>query len=122
MARSRVSGEEPARPTSPPAKTPEEREQQLIGAAVDLAEDQIRGGTASAQVITHYLKLGSSRERLEQERLKRENILLGAKAEAMESAKRMEELYVEAIAAMRSYAGGGPMQVVSEMIDDADDY
>lgn len=93
-----------------------------MGAAVDLAEQQIRDGTASAQVITHFLKLGSTRERLEQERLRRENILLGAKAEAMESAKRMEELYSEAILAMRSYAGHDPLSVSSEVVDDPDDY
>lgn len=121
MARSNASDDKSPRHAGPPARTPEDREQQLIGAAIDLAEIQIREGTASAQVVTHFLKLGSTRERLEQERLKRENILLGAKAEAMESAKVMERLYAEAIHAMRSYAGGGPMQVVSEMVDDDDE-
>lgn len=118
MARGTQSGAEHFRPARPPARTPEDREQQLIGAAVDLVEQQIQDGTASAQVLTHFLKLGSSRERLEQERLRRENILLGAKAEAMESAKRMEELYAEAITAMRSYAGQDPLAVSSEVLDD----
>lgn len=92
----------------PPATTPEARENQLIAAAFDLAEKQIRDGSASAQVLTHYLKLGTERERLERERLRRENKLLEAKAEAMESAKRVEELYTEAIKAMREYAGNAP--------------
>lgn len=91
--------------------------------AVNLAERQLLEGTASAQVITHYLKGTSTREQLELEKLRRENILLGAKAEAMESAKRMEALYAEAITAMRSYAGQDPLAVESEMLDDdADDY
>lgn len=91
-----------------PATTPEGRENQLIALAVDLAEKQIKEGTVSSQVLTHYLKLGSSREKLEQERLRRENHLLSAKAEAMASAKRVEELYGKALNAMRSYAGEGP--------------
>lgn len=122
MVRGRVRDVPEPKPLRPPAKTPEDREQQLIGAAVDLAEQQIHDGTASAQVITHFLKLGSTRERLEQERLRRENILLGAKAESMESAKRMESLYAEAITAMRSYAGHEPLDAGSEVIDDPDDY
>lgn len=105
---------EEVKPRRPPATTPEARENQLIAAAVDLAEKQILKGTASSQVVTHYLKLGSSREKLEQERLAKENELLTAKAEAMASQKRVEELYEGAIAAMRSYAGHEPV--------DQDDY
>jgi hypothetical protein len=77
----------------------------LIAAATDLAERQLTEGTASSQVITHYLKLGSSREKLEQERLERENELLTIKADAIKSQKRVEELYAQALDAMRSYAG-----------------
>ena len=101
----------PPAPIGRPATTPEGRENQLIAAAVDLAYQQIRDGTASAQVITHYLKLGSTREQLEQEKLRRENDLLSARAEAMESAKHIEELYVNAIAAMRSYSGQPPLEM-----------
>lgn len=90
---------------SRPASTPEQRESQLISIAIDLAEKQLTEGTASAQVITHYLKLGSSREKLEQEKIARENELLETKREAMASAKRVEELYQLALDAMRSYAG-----------------
>lgn len=88
-----------------PATTPEQRENQLIALAADLAERQMRDGTASSQIITHYLKLGSTREELEKERLRWDNELAKAKIEAMASASRMEELYGEAIAAMRGYAG-----------------
>jgi hypothetical protein len=94
-----------------PATTPEGREQQLIADAVELAQRQLRDGTASAQVITHFLKMGSTREQLEQERLARENILLKAKAEAMESAKRVEELYGKALTAMRAYQGEPPLEL-----------
>lgn len=88
-----------------PATSEEGRENQLVSLAVDLAEKQLEAGTASSQVITHYLKLGSTRERLEQDRLRRENELLTSKVELMASAKRVEELYGQALDAMRLYAG-----------------
>lgn len=88
-----------------PATTEKGREDQLISLAVDLAEKQMIEGTASSQVITHFLKLGSSREKLEQERLRGENELLKAKIDHMASAKRVEELYAEALSAMKAYAG-----------------
>lgn len=100
-----------------PATTPEARENQMISLAVDLAERQLVDGTASAQVISHFLKLGSSRERLEQERLARENELLQAKAESLASQARIEELYGNAIDAMRRYSGNAP----SEERNDYDD-
>lgn len=98
---------EPSRRKSrrPPATTPEGRENQLISLAVDVAEQQMRDGTASAQVITHYLKLGTTREKLEQEKIARENELLRARSESIQSAKRVEELYSEALQAMRTYSG-----------------
>lgn len=88
-----------------PALTPEARENQLISLAVDLAEKQLIEGTASSQVISHYLKLGSTKERLEKEKLEEENKLLRARTEALQSAKRVEELYANAISAMRKYSG-----------------
>lgn len=96
---------EPTKPKRPPATTPEGRENQLVSLAVDLAEKQLEEGSASAQVITHYLKLGSTREKLEQERIAKENELLQARVESMASVKRIEEMYEEALNAMRSYAG-----------------
>lgn len=88
-----------------PATTEEGREAQLVSLAIDLAERQIAEGTASSQVITHFLKVGSSRERLEQERLRNENELLQAKVQQLSSAKRVEDLYSKALNAMRTYAG-----------------
>lgn len=90
-----------------PALTPEARENQMISLAVDLAEQQLRDGTASSQVITHFLKLGSMREQLERERLEEENRLLKAKTKAVESAEEVKQLYEEAIIAMRQYSGNG---------------
>lgn len=90
-----------------PALTPEARENQLISLAVDLAEKQIREGTASSQVITHYLKLGSTKEKLERERLIEENKLLRAKTKALEDQGELKELYAEAIKAIRNYSGNG---------------
>lgn len=88
-----------------PGTTPEARESQMINLADQLAERQLREGTASAQVITHYLKLGSSRERLEQEKIALEHELLRAKAEQISSQQRSEELFADAIKAMRAYQG-----------------
>ena len=107
MPARRQSGSEPRPSRVRPATTPEARENQLISRAMRLAEQQLEDGTASAQVITHYLKLGSSRERIEQERLRHENELLKVKREAYEGQKRIEELYVNAIQAMRAYGGHG---------------
>lgn len=88
-----------------PALTPEARENQMIFLATELAEQQLRDGTASSQVITHYLKLGSSKEKLEHDILKEQKKLITAKTEALESSKRIEELYANAITAMREYGG-----------------
>lgn len=90
-----------------PGRTPEARTNQLISAAVNLAEKQLLEGTASSQVITHYLKLAASKEKdkLEIEKLEKENELLKAKTESLKSAKRVEELYVDALNAMRTYSG-----------------
>lgn len=85
--------------------TPEARENQLIAAAYDLAERQITEGSASSQTIVHFLKLGSSREKLEQLRIQGEVELQKAKIELMESHKRIEELYGDALNAMKSYSG-----------------
>lgn len=92
-------------PRQIPARSPEARENQMIALAVDLAEKQLIEGTASAQVITHYLKLGTLKEQLEREKLEKENELLKAKTEAIQSAQRVEELYSNALEAMRRYSG-----------------
>lgn len=89
-----------------PALTPEARENELVMLAVDLAEQQLREGTASSQVITHFLKLGSTKEALEKEKLKHENLMIAAKTENLKSAARIEELYANALEAMRVYSGG----------------
>lgn len=91
--------------TRPPAKTLEGREQQVARYAVDLAEQQILDGTASSQIICHYLKLASSKNKLENEKLRQENKLLKAKTEAIEESKNLSALYQEAIDAMRVYNG-----------------
>ena len=91
--------------TKNPARTVDGREKQLVALAIDLAEKQLREGTASSQVITHYLKLGSTSAKLEQEKTKRELELLTAKTESLKSAKKMEEMYEKAISAMKSYGG-----------------
>lgn len=90
---------------SRPALTPEARENQMMSLAIDLAEKQLREGTASSQVITHFLKLASTREQLEKELLKKQTELMDAKTNNLQSAKKVEELYGDALKAMRTYSG-----------------
>lgn len=106
MAKARQTSSSNSKPMRP-ALTPEARENQMISLAVDLAEQQMRDGTASSQVITHYLKLGSMREKLERERLMEENRLLKAKTKALDNAEEIKVLYEQALKAMRNYAGQG---------------
>ena len=107
MAKARSSTSGSSSTKIRPAISPEARENQLISLAVDLAEQQLRDGTASSQVITHFLKLGTSRAELEKEKLKQENKLMEARTKAIESADEMKVLYDNAIKAMRNYAGYG---------------
>lgn len=102
-----------------PALTPEARENQLIYLATELAEKQLRDGTASSQVITHYLKLGSSKEKIEKEIMEKQKDLLVAKTEALQTSKHIEELYSNAISAMRQYSGN---DTYIEEDDENDEY
>jgi hypothetical protein len=90
-----------------PALTPEAREKQLISLAYDLVEERLRNGTATSQETTHFLKMGSTKERTENEIRELQKELISAKTEAIQSAKRIEELYADAIKAMRRYSGHG---------------
>ena len=106
MARTKASSSAPTRKTRP-ALSPEGRENQMISLAVDLAEKQLREGTASSQVITHYLKLGSTMAKLDHELKMKELELMQAKTEQLKSSKRSEELMEEAIKAFKRYNGQG---------------
>lgn len=90
-----------------PALTPEAEENQMISLAHDLVKQRLIDGTASSQETTHFLKLGSTKHKLEMQKLEEENKLLRAKTESIQSQKKVEELYLEALNAMRSYAGQG---------------
>jgi len=90
-----------------PALTPEARENQMISLAMDLAEQQLRDGTASSQLITEFVKRGSTKARLEQEILEEQKELIEAKTQSLQSAQRIEELYANALDAMRNYSGQG---------------
>ena len=109
MAKSKKSSETPQKKSKrkhlPPAQTPEMRELQLIDLATDLAAQQLMDGTASSQVITHFLKLGTTRAQLEKEKLEKETELLKAKTVALESQENIERMYAEAISAMKRYSG-----------------
>lgn len=106
MPKGRVSSTKPnSNRRSRPALTVEARENQLISLAVDLAEQQLRDGTASSQVITHYLKLGSTKERIEKEILLKQKDLIDAKTKSYQSSEEIKQLYTEALRAMKSYQG-----------------
>lgn len=105
MARVKAAASSNTPKKTRPAITEDGREKQLIALAVDLAEKQLREGTASSQVITHYLKMGSTREKLEREGLEEENKLKRAKTKAIEDSKEIKELYVDALKAMKRYSG-----------------
>lgn len=107
MAKVKATESSEPRKKMRPGLTPQARENQLIDLAVNCAEQQLRDGTASSQVITHYLKLASVREQLERERLVEENKLLRAKTKEIEDRKELKELYVDALKAMRNYSGSG---------------
>lgn len=114
MAARRTSASIPKANRRSPATTPEARENQLIALAQDLVEQRIRDGSASAQETVHYLKLGSSREKLEQQKMENENELTRAKIEAMASATNVEGLYKEAMLYFSKYAGHEPTAPTDE--------
>ena len=96
-----------------PASNPEERENQMISLAVNLAEQQLREGTASSQVIVHYLKLASTRNKLEEEKIKYETAMLQAKKDALNKSGQLQELMANALEAFRSYSGNTEASEVS---------
>ena len=109
------SGGKPSKPRMAPATTPEGREQQMVSLAFDLAQAQLEDGTASAQVITHFLKFGSSQNALEKEKLRKENLLMQARVDQISASAQNSELYQEAINMMKIYTG-------EELEDDQDGY
>lgn len=107
MARTKNSSPTSTHRSSRPAFTTEGREGQLISKAINLAEKKLDDGTASDGLVIHYLKLGTVKAELEREKLKHETELVRAKTEAMESAKKSEQIYEEVLAAMKTYSGMG---------------
>jgi hypothetical protein len=105
MARRSVHDEQPAPRRRTPARTPEEQETVLISKSLKLIERQIDDGTASSQILSQYAKLGSSRERLEQERIMNENAVLRKKIETMEAAIDIKQLMETALLEFRGYSG-----------------
>lgn len=103
----KVKASSPKHTRGRPALSPEARENQMIALAIDLAEQQLIDGTASSQVITHFLKLGTTRAELEKEKLKQENKLLEAKTKQAENSEEIKSLYENAIKAFRNYNGQG---------------
>lgn len=107
MAKVKISGSSSDKSPMRPALTPEARENQLISLATDLVEKRLREGTASSQETTHFLKLASTKARLEKQILEKQAELMAAKTEAIKSQKKMDELYLKAINALRNYSGQG---------------
>lgn len=107
MGRNSTKTSQDVQKKSPPSRTPESQENKMIALAMKRAEEQLENGTASSQIICHFLKLGTTTAELEKQKLVNENTLLEAKAKALEEAQNSEKLFAEAIAAFRSYGGGG---------------
>lgn len=107
MAKVKSSKSEPSRKSIRPALTPEARENQMISLAIDLVEKRLLDGSASSQETTHFLKLATTKAKLEKEILEKQKELLAAKTESIKSAKRVEELYSKALKAMQNYQGNG---------------
>lgn len=107
MAKVKSSKSEPSRKSIRPALTPEARENQMISLAIDLVEKRLLDGSASSQETTHFLKLATTKAKLEKEILEKQKELLAAKTESLKSAKRVEELYSKALKAMQNYQGNG---------------
>lgn len=105
MARQKLGVSPPTKKKSRPAISAEARENQLIALAYDVAEERLRNGTATSQEVCHFLRLGSMKERKELELLSKKIELDSAKTEALQSAKRIEDLYANAINAFKSYRG-----------------
>lgn len=103
----KVKAESTSRKRGRPALNPDAREQQLIGYAIDLVEKRLIEGTASSQETTHFLKLATSKARLEKEILEKQKELITAKTEALQSQKEIKELYADAMKAFRNYKGMG---------------
>ena len=118
MARSKIVGNSPPKKKLHPAASPEARENQLISLAYDVAEERLRNGTATSAEVVHFLRLGSMKERKEIELMEKKNELMAAKTEALQSAKRIEELYTNAISAFKTYRGSPD----EEEYDDSDLY
>lgn len=103
MGRIKAAGTSPPKKKIRPGTSPEARENQLIALAYDVAEERLRNGTATSQEVVHFLRLGSMKERKELELMEKKNELMTAKTEALQSAKKVEELYANAINAFKSY-------------------
>lgn len=117
MARKPIENSEPL---PPPATTLEGREDQLINAAMDLVERRIHEGTASAQETVHFLKLGSVRNQLEQDKLRHENEVLQTRVKEMESRRNSEDVYAKALSAFKGYSGQEPVDLEDDFYDDQD--
>lgn len=101
----KTDSKEPAIPIVRPQQTPEGREKQIIAEAMNLAEQKILDGSANSQIICHFLKLGTAQAQYEMEKIKKENILLEAKAEAIKNGSNTDALYEEVINAIKGYRG-----------------
>ena len=109
MKKANITGSPESRPRRRPPLTQEAEENQLINLAQNLARQQLEDGTASSQVITHYLKLGAEKEKrqIEKEILEKQRDLVVAKTEDLKSRKQSEEFYERVIAALKTYNGQG---------------
>lgn len=88
-----------------PAMSVEANDNEMISLANKCAREQLRNGTASSQIICHYLKQGSERERLAVEQARADLELTRAKTKAIESSERIESMFAKALSAFSDYRG-----------------
>jgi hypothetical protein len=87
--------------------SPEADENQLISLSIDAAKKMLVEGTAPTSIVLHYLKLATTRERMEREMMATQKELMEAKKQALESQAKVEQLYADAMKAMQRYSGYG---------------
>ena len=110
MAKVKTTSSSSTTRKSRPPLSPEADEQICISLAIDLVKERLRNGTASSQETTHFLKLATSKAKIEKEILEKQRDLIVAKTEVMQSQKRSEELFAEAVKAFRGYSGQGNVE------------
>lgn len=93
--------------TTPPLSD-KDHEAKLISLTLQMAEQQLIDGTASSQVMTHFLRLGSIRSKVELEKLRLENNLLTEKIQSEKMGQQLKEMFQDVMESLRDYQAPPP--------------